>query len=69
MNLKQLEAFKLVMQLGSTTAAAEQLGLSQSAISRLLMQLESSLGLPLFVRTTGRLVCSKLSSVMLSDEQ
>lgn len=69
MNLKQLEAFQLVMQLGSTTAAAEQLGLSQSAISRLLMQLESSLGLPLFVRTKGRLVSTPEATALLRDAQ
>lgn len=69
MNLKQLEAFQLVMQLGSTTAAADQLGLSQSAISRLLMQLESSLGLPLFVRTKGRLVSTPEATALLRDAQ
>src|SRR5258708_20403540 len=40
MNFKQLEAFQAIMLSGSTTGAAERLGLSQPGISRLLAQLE-----------------------------
>ena len=41
MNLKALRAFTLVMELGSLTAAADQLHLSTSAVSRLIAQLEA----------------------------
>ncbi|WP_343714216.1 LysR family transcriptional regulator [Inquilinus sp.] len=56
MNVKQLEAFKAIMRSGSTTAAAARLDLSQSAVSRLLTQLEAELGLELFAREKGRLI-------------
>ena len=55
MNFKQLEAFQAIMLSGSTTGAAERMGLSQPAISRLLAQLEEDLALRLFVREKGRL--------------
>ncbi|MFB9124806.1 LysR family transcriptional regulator [Paraburkholderia dipogonis] len=38
MNLKQLEAFAAISALHTTTAAAQRLGCSQSAVSRLLSQ-------------------------------
>ena len=56
MNFKQLEVFKTIMDTGSTMAAAAQLGLSQSAISRQLASLEAEIGRELFLRDKGRLV-------------
>ena len=56
MNERQLLAFRATMVLGSITAAARELHVSQPAVSRLVSDLESSLGFPLFVRQTGRLV-------------
>ena len=55
MNFKQLEAFLAFMTTGSTIEAAQRLGASQPAVSRLLSQFEADLGLPLFVRRKGRL--------------
>jgi DNA-binding transcriptional LysR family regulator len=55
MNLKQIEAFRMVMRAGTVTAAAERLRISQPAVSRLLSQLESKTGLRLFVRANQRL--------------
>lgn len=69
MNLKQLEAFQAIMLSGSTTAAAERLGLSQSAISRLLAQLEEALGLRLFTREKGRLIATQEAEALLQDVQ
>jgi DNA-binding transcriptional LysR family regulator len=57
-NLKQLETFKAIMATGSTIGAATRLGLSQSAVSRLLGQLEASLGFALFLRRKGRLTAT-----------
>ena len=48
MNLRQIEAFRSVMRLGSMTAAAEVLYTSQPNVSRLIAQLELSTGLTLF---------------------
>ena len=50
MNFKQLEAFLAFMNDGSTIEAARRLGTSQSAVSRLLSQLEEDLGVQLFLR-------------------
>ena len=56
MNQRQLLAFRATVVLGSITAAAKELNVSQPAVSRLVSDLESSLGFRLFVRQTGRLV-------------
>ncbi|NVK40772.1 MAG: LysR family transcriptional regulator [Oceanospirillaceae bacterium] len=55
MNSKQLTAFRAIMQQGSMTDAARHLGVSQPAISRLVRDLEQSLGFRLFERRNGRL--------------
>lgn len=50
--LKQFRAFVTVAETGQITRAAERLGLSQSAVSTLIAQLEQNLGLRLFDRHT-----------------
>lgn len=69
MNLKQLEALHAIMAGGSTIAASERLGLSQSAVSRLLTQLEEDLGLRLFVREKGRLLATPEAHALVHDAQ
>jgi len=59
MNLHQLRAVQTVAELGSVTAAATSLGLTQSAVSRIIAALEAELGLPLFERYRRRLIPSK----------
>jgi len=49
--LKQLRAFCDVAQTGSFTLAARQMNLTQSAVSMLVRQLETDIGLALFDRT------------------
>ena len=56
MNLRQIEAFRAVMELGTVTKAAAFMHISQPAVSRLLAYLESDCGFALFVRQSGRLV-------------
>lgn len=53
MNLRQLEAFRAVMRTGSVTNAAQSLHLSQPAVSRLVAELERSVGFRLFERIRG----------------
>lgn len=53
--LRQLHAFLAVAQTGSFTLAAERLFITQSALSSLIRELESTLGLRLFDRSTRRL--------------
>lgn len=67
MNFKQLEAFQAIMASGSTTGAAQRLGVSQSAVSRLLAQFEEDLGLRLFGREKGRLVPTREAQALLQD--
>ncbi|MBA2961032.1 MULTISPECIES: LysR family transcriptional regulator [Ramlibacter] len=50
MNTRQLRHFLAVMDLGSLSAAAQQVHLSLPALSRSLRALEDSLGIPLFDR-------------------
>lgn len=50
MNIKNLESFIYVAELGSFTKAAEKLGYSQSTVSFQIRQLEESLRFPLFDR-------------------
>lgn len=54
-SLRQLRAFRAVYQLRKLSAAAEQLSVTQSAVSVLLRQLEEGLGARLFDRTTRSL--------------
>ncbi len=52
--LPALRVFRAVAECESFTKAGDQIGLSQSATSRAVAQLEESLGIPLFERTTRR---------------
>ncbi len=53
--LRQLRAFRAVYQLRKLSAAAEQLFVTQSAVSVLIRQMEEGLGTRLFDRTTRSL--------------
>ena len=54
-SVRQLRAFRAVYQLRKLSAAAEQLAVTQSAVSVLIRQLEEGLGARLFDRTTRSL--------------
>lgn len=56
LNLKATEYFEAVARLSSVTKAAEELGISPSAVSQQLSLLEAQLGVKLFRREKGRLV-------------
>jgi len=55
LDLKQLEAFAAVIAAGSVTAAARTLNRSQPVVSRLIQELEQTLGYPLFLRNGPRI--------------
>ena len=64
MKLKDLEAFRAVMSTGSTQAAADLLGISQSAVSRRVTQLEKDLELKLFFQEGSRLAPSRINALL-----
>lgn len=55
MELHQLRCFLAVAEAGTVTAAARQLYMTQSALSRVIARLEQELGRPLFDRVGRRL--------------
>lgn len=69
MTLQQWAAFTAVCQSGSYTAAASELHLSQSALSKQIMSLENELGVELFIRSTRALRLSDVGSQILPHAQ
>ena len=65
--LRQLEAFRAVMQTASVTQAAEILRISQPAVSRLIAGLERDIGFPLFRRRRGRLQPTPEATFLLGE--
>lgn len=57
--LRQLEVFSEIVKSGSTTRAAQQLALSQSAVSAALADLEHQLSVKLFDRSGKRLIVNE----------
>lgn len=58
LSIRELEVFRRIMELGTVTAAAEVLHISQPAVSRSLQQAERRLGFPLFLRRKKRLLAT-----------
>lgn len=63
MKLRELEAFRAVLQTGTVTGAAEQLRLTQPQVSRLIANLEAECGFPLFIRQNQRLIATSEARV------
>ncbi|HXG13188.1 MAG TPA: selenium metabolism-associated LysR family transcriptional regulator [Gemmataceae bacterium] len=57
--LPHLETFARAAELGSFTAAAQALGLTQAAVSQRIHALEQVLGVPLFHRQGGRILLTE----------
>lgn len=55
MNLRQIELLRAVVRCETTVRAAQELGLSQPAVSNAIKHLESQVGFPLFERVNNRL--------------
>lgn len=55
-NMRQIEAFRAVMLTGGITAAADLMNVTQPAVTRLIHDLQSRLGLRLFERRGARIV-------------
>lgn len=70
--LRQMEVFSAIARSGTTSGAAEDIALSQSAVSSSLNDLESALGVQLFDRIgkklvlngTGRALCGRAQGLL-----
>ena len=65
--LDEMQAFIAVIDSGSITAAAEQLGQTTSGVSRALGRLEEKLGTTLLTRTTRRLQLTEEGDAFLAQ--
>ncbi|WP_260009181.1 LysR substrate-binding domain-containing protein [Leisingera sp. M527] len=65
--LRQLEAFQAVARTGSVTRAAESLGISQPAASRLLSDFSKTVAVDLFTRKDGLLIPTSEARYLLSE--
>lgn len=59
LSLRQIEAFRAVIETGSMTEAGKMLAVSQPAISRQIRDLEERFGINLFIRHSGRVEPTK----------
>lgn len=64
MEIKQLESFMEVTRTGNFTTAAENLFITQPALSRIIKSLEDDLGTPLFIRTRKKLILTDAGRIL-----
>lgn len=69
MNLRQLEIFRAVMRCRTTVGAAEELAMSQSAVSNAIRHMEGQLGFALFERLSNRLVPTDEARLLLEEAE
>jgi DNA-binding transcriptional LysR family regulator len=69
MRIRQLEAFRAVMLCQTVTRAAEMLHISQPAATRLIADLEASVGFALFERVRGRLIPTPEAQTLFEEVQ
>ncbi|MFT5720213.1 MAG: DNA-binding transcriptional LysR family regulator [Motiliproteus sp.] len=67
LSFRQVEAFRAVMIAGTTTGAATILCISQPAVSRLLSDFETSVGVRLFERHKKRLVPTPEALILFEE--
>ena len=65
--LLSLYAFEATARLGAVSLAAEELCLTQGAVSRQLQSLEILLGLRLFARSRNRMILTEVGTIYLAD--
>lgn len=66
-NNRQVEAFRAVMLTGGMTSAAELLGVTQPAVSRLVRGFEDGLGLTLFERRGNAVTPTPNATLLLTE--
>lgn len=66
-NIRQIETFRAVMAMGSMSAAAQTLHVTQPAVSQTISALEKQCGFRLFERRNGRLFATHEASILLGE--
>ena len=66
-NPQRLAIFATIIQAGSISAAAQQLGIGKSVVSRQLARLEEELGARLIQRSTRRLALTEIGELVLQQ--
>ena len=69
LNFRQIEAFRAVFQTNGMTAAANLIGVTQQAVSRLIRDLEAELGLTLFDRQGRKLLATPEAAALFREVQ
>jgi DNA-binding transcriptional LysR family regulator len=69
MEIRQLKAFAAIAETHTFTAAAQRQHVTQAAISMQIRQLETEVGVPLFVRTPRRVVMTEAGERLLDRAQ
>ena len=69
MDITQLRYFRTVSDTGSFTRAAEQLHMTQSALSKSIAKLEDEIGLRLFEREGNRIILNRFGQRFLQDSE
>jgi DNA-binding transcriptional LysR family regulator len=67
LNPQRLAVFAAIIQAGSISAAARQLGYGKSVVSRQLARLEEELGARLIQRSTRRLALTEIGELVLQE--
>jgi DNA-binding transcriptional LysR family regulator len=67
MQLRELECFRTLMLSGTMTRAADELGISQPAVSATIAGLEKKLGFSLFTRQAGRLTATREAHLFFTE--
>lgn len=67
MQLRELECFRRLMLSGTMTRAADELGISQPAVSATIAGLEKKLGFTLFTRQAGRLTATPEAHLFFNE--
>jgi DNA-binding transcriptional LysR family regulator len=65
MEMRQIKAFLAIAETGTFTAGAEKVHLTQAAISMQIRQLETEIGVPVFIRAPRRVMLTEAGEMLL----
>lgn len=68
-NIRHVEAFRMLMTMGTVSQAAKLLGMSQPALSQMIQALERDAEIILFERQRGRLIPTRAAKVFFEESE